>query len=103
MRGFGSNVLSTVSPSWQTVGRGKFIKFLAFLFRIFAEKFLKHRLWCKRHFMIIYLILRRLQLKFIQIRFSPVVCRFVSLAAVKFDRQICFVVLVKFAKKAKAD
>ena len=44
--------------------------------------------------MIIYLILRRLQLKFIQIRFSPVVCRFVSLAAVKFDG--CR--LVKFTK-----
>ena len=44
--------------------------------------------------MIICLILRRLQLKFIQIRFSPVVCGFVSLAAVKFDG--CR--LVKFTK-----
>ncbi|EEF12755.1 hypothetical protein CAMRE0001_1112 [Campylobacter rectus RM3267] len=37
MRGFGSNALSTVSPSWQTVGRGKFIKFLAF-FQDFCRK-----------------------------------------------------------------
>ena len=44
--------------------------------------------------MIICLILRRLQLEFIQIRFSPVVCGFVSLAAVKFDG--CR--LVKFTK-----
>lgn len=44
--------------------------------------------------MIIGPILRRLQLEFIQIRFSPVVCGFVSLAAVKFDG--CR--LVKFTK-----
>ena len=44
--------------------------------------------------MIIHPILRRLQLEFIQIRFSPVVCGFVSLAAVKFDG--CR--LVKFTK-----
>ena len=44
--------------------------------------------------MIIGPILRRLQLEFIQIRFSPVVCGFVSLAAVKFDG-CC---LVKFTK-----
>ena len=44
--------------------------------------------------MIIGPILKRLQLEFIQIRFSPVVCGFVSLAAVKFDG--CRV--VKFTK-----
>ena len=52
--------------------------------------------------MIIGPILRRLRLKiYSNSAFSPAVCGFVSLVAVKFDGQICFVVLVKFTKRRK--